>query len=133
MQTQRLMKEYRAIKSEKVQDIHLAPIDDTDLFHWAALIRGPAGTPFENGVFRLSITVPTQYPLEPPQVRFVTKVFHPNVHFKVRRLYFRLDVYKSLSTSSIDVIWCENVLSSLSFFVEIELIEDRVARYVLTY
>jgi len=34
-------------------------------------------------VFELSINVPEQYPLVPPTVRYRTKVFHPNVHFKV--------------------------------------------------
>jgi ubiquitin-protein ligase len=29
------------------------------------------------------MNVPEQYPLVPPSVRFRTKIFHPNVHFKV--------------------------------------------------
>lgn len=31
----------------------------------------------------MTLSVPEQYPLVPPAVRFKTKVFHPNVHFKV--------------------------------------------------
>lgn len=46
-------------------------------------IQGPGETPYQGGVFQLAINVPEQYPLVPPQVRFVTKIFHPNVHFKV--------------------------------------------------
>jgi len=34
-------------------------------------------------VFQLAFAIPEQYPLLPPQVRFLTKIFHPNVHFKV--------------------------------------------------
>ena len=45
--------------------------------------QGPSETPFEGGVFQLAFSVPEQYPLQPPQVRFLTKIFHPNVHFKV--------------------------------------------------
>ncbi len=45
--------------------------------------QGPKDTPFENGKFELVINVPEQYPLVPPNVRFKTKMFHPNVHFKV--------------------------------------------------
>lgn len=35
-------------------------------------------------MFELVINVPEQYPLQPPAVRYRTKIFHPNVHFKVR-------------------------------------------------
>jgi ubiquitin-protein ligase len=47
------------------------------------LPQGPTETPFEGGTFELSINVPEQYPLVPPAVRFKTKIFHPNVHFRV--------------------------------------------------
>lgn len=47
--------------------------------------QGPQDTPFEGGTFELVINVPEQYPLVAPNVRYRTKIFHPNVHFKVRR------------------------------------------------
>ena len=46
-------------------------------------VQGPGKTPYEGGVFVLDIKVPDQYPLVPPIVFFRTKMFHPNVHFKV--------------------------------------------------
>lgn len=49
-------------------------------------MQGPSETPFEGGTFELSINVPEQYPLVPPAMRFKTKIFHPNVHFRVRLL-----------------------------------------------
>lgn len=42
-------------------------------------IQGPDGTPYEKGIFKLEITIPERYPIEPPQVRFVTFVYHPNI------------------------------------------------------
>jgi len=51
--------------------------------------QGPADTPFEGGTFELLLNVPEQYPLVPPSVRYRTKIFHPNVHFKVRTLLAR--------------------------------------------
>jgi ubiquitin-protein ligase len=46
-------------------------------------LQGPAQTAYEGGVFELNIRVPDQYPLVPPIVYYCTKIFHPNVHFKV--------------------------------------------------
>ena len=48
-------------------------------------MQGPAGTPYEGGTFQLAINVPDAYPLVPPGIRYVTKIFHPNVHYKVIR------------------------------------------------
>lgn len=47
------------------------------------MVQGPQDTPFEGGTFEVAITVPEQYPLVPPTMRYKTKIFHPNVHFKV--------------------------------------------------
>ena len=63
-------------------DIKLS-CDATNIFKWTAFIKGPSEKPYQEGVFQLAITVKEQYPLVPPEVRFVTKIFHPNVHFKV--------------------------------------------------
>ncbi|KAG8186535.1 hypothetical protein JTE90_023961 [Oedothorax gibbosus] len=42
-------------------------------------IAGPSGTPYEGGLFVLKIKVPQTYPFTPPEVSFVTKVWHPNI------------------------------------------------------
>lgn len=36
-------------------------------------------TPYEGGVFRVDITLDDQYPFVPPKMRFLTRVWHPNV------------------------------------------------------
>ena len=62
-------------------DIHLIP-DSDNILHWTALLRGPEDTPYQGGIFQLEINCGTDYPLAPPTIKFVTKVFHPNVHFR---------------------------------------------------
>uniref|UniRef100_A0A8K9XZP2 Ubiquitin-conjugating enzyme E2 T n=1 Tax=Oncorhynchus mykiss TaxID=8022 RepID=A0A8K9XZP2_ONCMY len=42
-------------------------------------IVGGAETPFEGGVFSLEIIVPDRYPFEPPKMRFLTPIYHPNI------------------------------------------------------
>eukprot|EP00702_Spironucleus_salmonicida_P001677 EST42968.1 Ubiquitin-conjugating enzyme E2 [Spironucleus salmonicida] len=50
-----------------------------DLRHWKVAFQGPAQTPFEGGTFHLAVAFPLEYPFKPPQVRFTSRVFHPNV------------------------------------------------------
>ncbi|KAI8434266.1 hypothetical protein MSG28_012360, partial [Choristoneura fumiferana] len=44
--------------------------DQCDMF--LVTMRGPKGTPYEDGSFKLTITIPEKYPFEPPLVKFVT-------------------------------------------------------------
>lgn len=42
-------------------------------------ITGPPDTPYEGGRFELEIKIPKNYPFNPPIVRFITKIWHPNI------------------------------------------------------
>ena len=45
-----------------------------------AIIFGPDDTEWEGGVFRLLVEFGEKFPSEPPKVRFLTKMFHPNIY-----------------------------------------------------
>lgn len=36
-------------------------------------------SPYENGVFHLELFLPEEYPMAAPKVRFMTKIYHPNI------------------------------------------------------
>ncbi|XP_067324225.1 ubiquitin-conjugating enzyme E2 T isoform X2 [Anolis sagrei] len=42
-------------------------------------ILGSANTPYEKGLFDLEVIVPERYPFEPPKMRFLTPIYHPNI------------------------------------------------------
>ena len=75
----------------KENNIVLA-LDGDDLFRWKAFIFGPEGSPFEDGIFELKITLNSQYPVNAPKFVFKTRVFHPNVHWETGEIC--LDILK---------------------------------------
>jgi len=93
LQMKRLRKEYSQLSELNDDDITIFPNNPRNLKTWVARLRGPAGSPFEGGCFEVSITVPPQYPLSPPAMKFETKIFHPNVHYETGEIC--LDILKS--------------------------------------
>ena len=56
-----------------------AQVVDNNLRHWRGKIFGPDDTPYDGGTFYVDIVIPQEYPFKPPQMRFTTKIWHPNV------------------------------------------------------
>lgn len=75
----RLQKELLDMQKNDTPNLSAGPVND-DLFEWEAVILGPVGTPYEGGVFNLSISIPSNYPFKPPNVIFKTRIYHPNIN-----------------------------------------------------
>jgi ubiquitin-conjugating enzyme E2 D/E len=43
------------------------------------LIRGPADSPYADGLFEVNIKLTTDYPLKPPKITFLSEIYHPNI------------------------------------------------------
>ncbi|GAB4813817.1 hypothetical protein N2152v2_000863 [Parachlorella kessleri] len=87
------LEEYKELSRSKEDTGILLVPDEANIYSWRALLQGPKDTPFEGGTFEVVISVPEQYPLVPPSVRYKTKIFHPNVHFKTGEIC--LDILKN--------------------------------------
>lgn len=96
--TARLIKEFtRESKDPNPAVKDLSPINEDNLYKWRGWLQGINGTSYEGtfvlfgkkkltsegGEWLLDIMIPEQYPYVPPDMRFITPICHPNVHFKV--------------------------------------------------
>ncbi|XP_052892944.1 ubiquitin-conjugating enzyme E2 D4-like [Anopheles moucheti] len=91
MALKRLQIELKNMLEDPVEQCSAGPIDD-DMFLWRAKIIGPHGSPYEGGVFLLTINIPSNYPFKPPLVQFNTRIYHPNINSNG---YICLDILKS--------------------------------------
>ncbi|KAF3397836.1 hypothetical protein F1880_005832 [Penicillium rolfsii] len=81
----RLAKDHAALHGDKLPPYYVLPPDDgrlgaaDDLSQLNVLITGPPGTPYAEGLWRLHLKMPEDYPKSPPKATFRTKIWHPNV------------------------------------------------------
>eukprot|EP00123_Amoebidium_parasiticum_P020274 comp46536_c0_seq1/m.47576 comp46536_c0_seq1/g.47576 ORF comp46536_c0_seq1/g.47576 comp46536_c0_seq1/m.47576 type:complete len:178 (-) comp46536_c0_seq1:29-562(-) len=74
----RMKKELEMFEKDGREGLSCWPVDDS-IDHLEAVVRGSTDTPYEGGLFKLDIQIPERYPFEPPKVRFVTPIYHPNI------------------------------------------------------
>lgn len=69
------------LKDKEIKEcqIRLHLIDEADVTHLRGEFPGPSETPYEGGTFFLDIHIPPTYPFTPPKVKFITKIWHPNI------------------------------------------------------
>ena len=77
----RLTREMDNITKDPPEGVSVS-MENGNIYKWDAIITGPQDSPYEGGIFRLNITFPVDYPFRPPEVTFITKVYHPNINFK---------------------------------------------------
>ena len=74
----RLLRDFKRLLEDPLDGIAAAPVGN-DILLWNAVICGPNETPFEDGTFKLNLQFSEEYPKRPPVVKFLSKMFHPNI------------------------------------------------------
>ena len=93
MLAKRIQKELVLFRNDPPPQCEAEP-DEKDCRKWKARIGGPQGTPYEGGLFELSVVIPDEYPfkglltkepirnIKAPTIKFVTKIYHCNISKK---------------------------------------------------
>lgn len=74
----RIVKETQRLLSEPAPGISATPSED-NLRYFNVMILGPQQSCYEGGAFKLELFLPEDYPMAAPKVRFLTKIYHPNI------------------------------------------------------
>ncbi|KII70284.1 Ubiquitin-conjugating enzyme E2 A [Thelohanellus kitauei] len=75
----RLLKDLQKITSDPNCGVSAAPCENNVMI-WNASVLGPPNSPYEEGFFHLRLQFTDEYPYKPPKIKFLTKMFHPNIY-----------------------------------------------------
>ncbi|XP_021513570.1 ubiquitin-conjugating enzyme E2 N-like [Meriones unguiculatus] len=101
----RIIKKTQRLLAEPVPGIKAEP-DESNAHYFHVVIAGPQDSPFEGGTFKLELFLSEEYPMAAPKVRFMTKIYHPNVD-KLGRIC--LDILKDKWSPALQI--CTVLLS----------------------
>ena len=75
----RIPKEFAMLSKDAIENV-VFDMNSTNIYEWTFVLIGPSGSFYEGGMYEGTITFPQTYPDNPPEVKFKTKIFHPNVY-----------------------------------------------------
>ena len=75
---ERLRKEFKELVNDPADDFVAGPVRENNLFLWHFTIKGAPDSPFEGGIYHGELIFPGSYPMEPPDIVFLT----PNGRWK---------------------------------------------------
>ena len=75
-----LKKQLKDLNKNSDLPFNVGLIDENDFYKWSVLFTGPEDTIYEGGFFKAILSFPIDFPQNPPEMRFITEMFHPNIY-----------------------------------------------------
>jgi len=75
-----LQREYKELQKDKVEGCVIWLADEANMLEWNVGIFGPPETIFQGAYFKAVLTFPLEYPFSPPNIKFISDIWHPNVY-----------------------------------------------------
>ena len=87
MSLERIMEEFTDINNNPIGNCGVTVgLENDNYREWIASILGPKDTSYRGGVFFFSAKFPYNFPEKPPEVCFVTPIYHVNVNPKAPKI-----------------------------------------------
>ena len=88
MSNERILEEFKDISRNPISNCGatLGLINENDPTRWLVSLCGARDTSYKGGLFYLSVHFPQDYPNKPPEVCFLTPIYHINVNPRVPRI-----------------------------------------------
>jgi len=75
-----LRRQLTELTKRPVEGFSAGLVEDNNLYEWEVIIIGPSDTLYEGGIFKARLSFPDDFPLNPPKMRFLTQMWHPNIY-----------------------------------------------------
>ncbi|TEB22480.1 ubiquitin conjugating enzyme [Coprinellus micaceus] len=75
-----LRRQLAELTKKPVEGFSAGLVDESNLYEWEVMIIGPPDTLYEGGFFKARLSFPPEFPLQPPKMKFITPMWHPNIY-----------------------------------------------------
>eukprot|EP00045_Choanoeca_perplexa_P017540 m.256364 g.256364 ORF g.256364 m.256364 type:complete len:232 (-) comp17564_c0_seq2:1380-2075(-) len=75
----KLQQELKSFTKEPLDGVSVE-VEDGNLFSWRVTMFGPPDSILTGGCFRARLKFPQDYPFSPPDLSFLTPLYHPNIY-----------------------------------------------------
>ncbi|KAK6496288.1 hypothetical protein TWF481_002313 [Arthrobotrys musiformis] len=113
IRTARILSEIRKI-ADNPHPSYEVFVSDTNMGFWKIFMQGPSESAYESGAFVVYLDMGEDYPLFPPEARFLTEILHPNInkHGKVchsildlLNLFYKQETGDTSNVQVLNTIW----------------------------